>query len=316
MQTSSNKLDFPEPFFTINQNPYFSYQFEVCGLLHHGKIKIYLVRSEGQYFAMKYFDDDSHLYYNEARFKVLDHPNIGAPIYAGAGASQFWKTETLVQIKHFYLTLSSFFPHGDFNQLLVDKNIRLDGKLVRTYFHQLVNAIEYMHQNSCAHTDIKLKNLMLDHKYQLKLIDFDLSYAKGDKSRSGGCKNFRAPEVLIGDESYNPYQADIFSMGVVLFVLLANKYPFPEDSPDKLKSFYANPDAYFETLKNCSKIDNDVWDEGFRKLFTGMTRHSPQKRFTFEQIRANKWFKGEIYSNEELSNVMGKLFQGKGICGY
>jgi serine/threonine protein kinase len=111
----------------------------------------------------------------------------------------------------------------------MDKEVKLDDeKLVRTYFHQLVEAVEHMHEKGMGHQDIKLDNLLLDNDFQLKVADFDLCWKEGDEEQSKGTINYRAPEVLLY-ENYEPQPADVFAMGIVLFAMHNGKiFPFLE----------------------------------------------------------------------------------------
>jgi len=70
-------------------------------------------------------------------------------------------------------------PYGDLFCAVIAKGIRFDEKLVRSYFHQLVDGLTAMHKKGCAHLDIKLDNLLFGKDYRLKIADFDLSYNPG-----------------------------------------------------------------------------------------------------------------------------------------
>ena len=69
-------------------------------------------------------------------------------------------------------------------------------KLARTYFRQLIDGLEYLHSQGVRHLDLKLENLLIGDDYQLKIIDFDLSYMSGDTQiLTRGSKFYRAPEL-------------------------------------------------------------------------------------------------------------------------
>jgi serine/threonine protein kinase len=98
--------------------------------------------------------------------------------------------------------------------------------VTRYYFQQLVSAVSYMHAQGYAHRDIKLENLMLDSNYNLKLVDFGFvsstSLLNFDKA---GSTTYKAPEIHS-----KPYfqgdPADIFAMGITLFVMHFGMFPF------------------------------------------------------------------------------------------
>mmetsp|Transcript_12537 Transcript_12537/g.10764 ORF Transcript_12537/g.10764 Transcript_12537/m.10764 type:complete len:206 (-) Transcript_12537:378-995(-) len=110
-------------------------------------------------------------------------------------------------------------PYGDIIDVFNNKAVAADEKLARTYFHQLVSGVEFLHTNKVAHLDLKLENILVGKDYQLKIIDFDLCGVIGQKENFGkGTMNYRAPEVAKG--FYNDFvKADIYSMAIVLFFL-------------------------------------------------------------------------------------------------
>eukprot|EP00330_Aristerostoma_sp_ATCC50986_P001863 CAMPEP_0114576740 /NCGR_PEP_ID=MMETSP0125-20121206/1472_1 /TAXON_ID=485358 ORGANISM="Aristerostoma sp., Strain ATCC 50986" /NCGR_SAMPLE_ID=MMETSP0125 /ASSEMBLY_ACC=CAM_ASM_000245 /LENGTH=113 /DNA_ID=CAMNT_0001765497 /DNA_START=120 /DNA_END=461 /DNA_ORIENTATION=+ len=93
--------------------------------------------------------------------------------------------------------LMEYANNGDFQSFLNPKNPQIDEKLSRTYFHQLIAGISYLHSHCIAHLDIKPENLLLGDDLQLKIADFDLAYFEGDEMiKSGGTPCFRAPELI------------------------------------------------------------------------------------------------------------------------
>jgi 5'-AMP-activated protein kinase catalytic alpha subunit len=104
--------------------------------------------------------------------------------------------------------------------------IKLEGKLnddvARHYYRQLISALEFMHERKICHRDLKLENLLVDQDGVLKISDFGLAglHTGGDEvfKTTLGSPNYVAPEVLIG-KGYNGFKADIWSSGVILYVL-------------------------------------------------------------------------------------------------
>ena len=98
-----------------------------------------------------------------------------------------------------------------------------------SYASQLVNAVSFLHANEIIHFDIKPSNVFIDKYNILKLGDFGLS----EEIKPGtictsfrGTQNYSAPEV-VNRRPYDPYKADIFSLGVTLYVMMTAKHPFP-----------------------------------------------------------------------------------------
>mmetsp|Transcript_139118 Transcript_139118/g.196947 ORF Transcript_139118/g.196947 Transcript_139118/m.196947 type:complete len:210 (-) Transcript_139118:451-1080(-) len=157
---------------------------------------IYLVHSfsHDQNLAMKVFphDEEGNIamsFLSELRFSSLSHPNIVNVFEA--------RSEKVCKIrgkaeKVSYI-LMEFAPYGDFVSHLSTGAIPRDEKLVRTFFHQLVGGIEYLHKHRMAHLDLKLENILLGENYTLKIADFDFSAREQEKMVNGkGSKNFRS----------------------------------------------------------------------------------------------------------------------------
>lgn len=104
---------------------------------------------------------------------------------------------------------------------------------MRTYFHQLVEGIEYLHNNGFAHLDLKLENLLFDKDYNLKISDFGHSIKIRNDTRTlkgRGTEGYRAPEVKhFVSGSLDPVKADIYSLAIVLFCMTYGIKPYIEE---------------------------------------------------------------------------------------
>lgn len=99
---------------------------------------------------------------------------------------------------------------------------------------QLLSALTYLHKNSISHRDIKPENFMLvkpKDPSKIKMIDFGLSKdcknTQGIMTTMSGSPYYIAPEVFM--QKYNQ-KIDIWSLGVVLYIMLSGKVPFPGNS--------------------------------------------------------------------------------------
>eukprot|EP00330_Aristerostoma_sp_ATCC50986_P011220 CAMPEP_0114579802 /NCGR_PEP_ID=MMETSP0125-20121206/4161_1 /TAXON_ID=485358 ORGANISM="Aristerostoma sp., Strain ATCC 50986" /NCGR_SAMPLE_ID=MMETSP0125 /ASSEMBLY_ACC=CAM_ASM_000245 /LENGTH=141 /DNA_ID=CAMNT_0001770875 /DNA_START=319 /DNA_END=744 /DNA_ORIENTATION=+ len=121
-------------------------------------------------------------------------------------------------------------PYDDFARLITDTSICADEVLIRTYFCQLIDGLEYIHSQDIAHMDIKAENLLIGTDMKLKICDFDFSVnLKDSKPYNGnGTPNYRAPEVRTG-KVHDLKSADIYAAGIVLFTLRCGLMPYIED---------------------------------------------------------------------------------------
>ncbi|KAF3329556.1 CBL-interacting protein kinase 23 [Carex littledalei] len=172
---------------------------------------------------------------------------------------------------------------------LFDK-IASRGKLkedeARKYFQQLIDAVDYCHSRGVYHRDLKPENLLLDSRGVLKVSDFGLSALHQQVREDGllhttcGTPNYVAPEV-ISNKGYDGAKADLWSCGVVLFVLMAGYLPFEDTN---LVSLY----------KKISKADFScpAWfSTSAKKFIKKILEPNPQKRITISEVIENEWFK-------------------------
>jgi len=149
-------------------------------------------------------------------------------------------------------------------------------------FRQLVNAVHYCHCNNFAHHDIKLENILLSpnsEENNLLLIDFGLSivFSKERDAKTedySGSPLYMPPEV-INRIPYDAFMADIWSMGVILYYLLCNEFPFQAESFDELVTVV--------TMDNLEVPD--YVSEHTRKLLHRLLDKNPQTRITIEEVR-------------------------------
>ncbi|RYX99953.1 hypothetical protein EON78_02240 [bacterium] len=130
--------------------------------------------------------------------------------------SQFLLCITIHKISY---TLMDYAPNGDLFEAVETKRIPFNERLVRSYFQQIVTGVEAIHSNGAAHLDLKLENILLDNEFNAKIADFDMCYFPEDRRiMSRGTQNYRAPEIIKGN-CQNAQAADVYSLGVILFLL-------------------------------------------------------------------------------------------------
>ena len=283
--------------------------------LYDAKFAVYLTYSPSrkQYFALKVFpwenNEASAYFLREARFSKFQHPNIiSIPYYSFEHEAYYDDTPTKVS----YM-LMDYAKYGDFFNALVKHKVVFNETIIRTYFHQLINALDFLHENGAAHLDVKLENLLIGEDFNLKLADFDLSYFFGDGPiKTKGTKNFRPPE-LLAKTCKSPQAADVYSAGIILFLLKTKgNLPYLEDRPNKgldmaeLKD--TNPTLFWEKHVQLLGKDEAFFSQEFKALFLAMTNFKPHKRPSIALIKASAWYNGPIYSKKETAQYMRAQF--------
>lgn len=208
--------------------------------------------------------------------------------------------------------LMEYASYGDFSSIVSLQKYNYDDKLARTFFHQLIDGLEYLHLLRVCHHDIKIHNLLLDECFDLKIADFDLSYHEDDKKiKSKGTENYRPPELKEGRVEY-PFAVDIYSAGIVLFVMkTGGRLPFGEEDWNNNFSLFTKlrnkPDEFWD-IHSRFHAKSDFFDFDFREIFTRMVDPDPAKRIRIEDIKKTNWYCKDVYSRSELSEKLRNHF--------
>mmetsp|Transcript_4193 Transcript_4193/g.6288 ORF Transcript_4193/g.6288 Transcript_4193/m.6288 type:complete len:459 (+) Transcript_4193:76-1452(+) len=264
-----------------------------------GKYDLYGTLGEGAFGKVKYAVNTET---NEAvAIKILDKDkiqarNMGAQIKKEISIMKMINHHYVVGVKDVFATSAKIFIVLEFvgGGELFDK-IANEGKLsedkARFYFRQLVEGLEHCHNNGVCHRDLKPENLLLDTEGNLKISDFGFSTLNiGDADGDGdaraellhttcGTPNYVAPEVL-GKDGYDGKKADVWSIGVILYVLLAGYLPFDENTMAGL----------FQKIK-AADFEYPAWfsDEA-RNLISKVLVPDPQQRARISDLKQHSWF--------------------------
>ncbi|KAL6202694.1 hypothetical protein ACLB2K_026399 [Fragaria x ananassa] len=193
------------------------------------KVKFARNSETGEPVALKILDKEKVLKHKMAEqikreiatMKLIKHPNV-VQLYEVMGS----KTKIFIVME--------FVTGGELFDKIVN-NGRMREDEARRYFQQLINAVDYCHSRCVYHRDLKPENLLLDAYGNLKVSDFGLSALSQQVRDDGllhttcGTPNYAAPEVL-NDRGYDGATADLWSCGVILFVLLAGYLPFDDSN--------------------------------------------------------------------------------------
>lgn len=192
---------------------------------------------------------------------------------------------------------------GDlFDKIEADSGVAED--IAHVYFTQLVNGVAFMHSKGIAHRDIKPENVLVSSEGELKLADFGMAtlFEYNGKRKNAvtlcGSPPYVAPEVLscssqgtVKGTGYAADHADIWSCGVVLFVLLAGNTPWSK--PVAGKDEYGRPNEYSDYLATQGRPQDELWDSlplEVLSLLRGMMRVDVSTRFSFADVRRHPWF--------------------------
>ncbi|OAY53606.1 CBL-interacting serine/threonine-protein kinase 5 [Manihot esculenta] len=202
---------------------------------------------------------------------------------------------------------------------------KLKEDVARKYFQQLTSAVDFCHSRGVCHRDLKPENLLLDENGDLKISDFGLSALPEHLRIDGllhtqcGTPAYVAPEVLR-KKGYDGSRADIWSCGVILYVLLAGFLPFRDENVMKM---------YRQIFK--AEFECPPWiSTEAKRLISRLLVSDPERRITIPAITRVPWFrkgftrplafsfqaisnpeKTEEEEDEALSAVMAKVSSPK-----
>lgn len=187
----------------------------------------------------------------------------------------------VIKTKRYFMLVTEYCPNGELYDYLVDKG-KLSEPQSCNYFLQILSAVEYLHEHNVVHRDLKAENLLLTEDYKtIKIADFGFAnYYKYDKLLSTWCGSppYAAPELFKGLQYVGP-PVDIWSMGVILYVMVCGSLPFDGHNLVYLKS---------RVLTGKYRIPFFMSTE-CEGLIRGMLRLDPERRFNVRQIKAHNW---------------------------
>jgi maternal embryonic leucine zipper kinase len=172
-------------------------------------------------------------------------------------------------------------PGGELFDYIVAKD-RLSESEARFFFRQIIAALAYIHSKGYAHRDLKPENLLLDDNQCLKLIDFGLcAKPKGGMENllrtCCGSPAYAAPELC--GKSYLGAEADLWSMGVLLYALLCGYLPFDDD----------NINLLYKKIQQ-GKYELPAWlTADSSHLLADLLQVDPKKRITMQQLVFHPW---------------------------
>lgn len=213
----------------------------------------------------------------------------------------------IIQFKEVFLTqrhlgiAMEYAAGGDMFEYVVRKGGLRESE-ARWFFQQLIVAVDYIHRMGVASRDIKLENTLLDSSPRPLIKICDFGYSKHEKYQSApgsrvGTPAYLAPEVIMTTKgkTYDGKIADIWSCGVMLFVMLVGAYPFerPEDKSD--------PQKLQKMIQRILKVEYE-WPPHMatklssecRDIMTKLLVADPKKRISIPELQDHPWYMKDL----------------------
>uniref|UniRef100_I3N8W9 non-specific serine/threonine protein kinase n=1 Tax=Ictidomys tridecemlineatus TaxID=43179 RepID=I3N8W9_ICTTR len=185
----------------------------------------------------------------------------------------------------------------------------LEEEEARRLFWQLVSAVAHCHNAGIVHRDLKCENILLDDQGFLKLTDFGFANHSSLKnsllSTFCGSVAYTAPEILMS-KKYNGEQADLWSLGIILYAMVTGKLPFKESQPHRMLHLMRRGPIFQPGLSpEC------------RDLIRGLLHLRPRARLGLQQVAAHRWMIPAVHtlfcSSVVVGTTSGGAWSGGGV---
>ena len=258
-------------------------QYQIKGKIGEGmfgkvKLGIHLLTKEK--VAIKIFDkgkikNEKEVEYIEREISILKKLNHYNTI----------KLYNIIQNENFIFLIQEYVPNGELLHFLENpENMNLTENHICKIYQQIISGIEYLHDIGIAHSDLKLENILLNRDKNIKIIDFGLSnkYNKenGELLQSScGSPCYAAPEMIKGIQ-YHGLDTDIWSSGILLYLMLCKSFPFNDKNNSKL---------YQKILSGKFNLPNYLSNEA-KDLLSKLLKVNPIERIKLDEIKKHPWF--------------------------
>ena len=199
----------------------------------------------------------------------INHPNI----------IKVYKT---FETEEAFFIIMDYIKTGDLYEY-ISKKEKLSNEESSLIFYQIFSTIEFLHKKKICHRDIKPENILILKNLEIKLIDFGLcNYIKNNNLLSTPCGsvNYASPESFISNK-YDGEKFDIWSMGILLFVMLSGYLPYEG------KNIFR---VYNKIIEK--KLEYPLWiNKNAKDLMCKMLEINPLKRISINNIKKEKYYK-------------------------
>ncbi|CAI2384149.1 unnamed protein product [Moneuplotes crassus] len=217
--------------------------------------------------------------------------------------------QTVFIYKREIIMFTEYIAGGELKEYLFKKSKPFAEFEAKKIMQVLVSAIDYIHQNNVVHRDLKLENILLtesSNPYSLKLIDFGIS---GVLSRAGGeiihagTLAYSPPEIVSKTDLSSNQKIDVWSLGVILYVLVTKRFPFYGQNESEILISILKDDLEFPISVPLS-IE-------LKNLLTKMLDKDPKKRISMADVQCHSWMDNE---KNKAMKFYNKNFQSRGYA--
>jgi len=272
-------------------------------------------------FAIKIFKEQNKKFFDKeiSIHNMLEDVNLFLSLKkSGIGYIHYQQEESIFsdneiyQCEKVYYEIEEIAENGELFNYVYELNKGFSDEISAKIFVNIVKSVKLLHKKGIIHGDIKPENILIGNDFNIKLIDFGFSekVRKNDYiiNSTSGTDTYCSPETRKGYiQGYDGIKSDVFSLGVLLFVIRAGKFPFNLSGYcDKRYRLIMNKN-YEEYWKGFAK---DNFSNEFKDLMNHLICYDPSERFSIDEILEHPWIlKNTKYRNCDEKNIELNEFQ-------
>lgn len=264
--------------------------------------QIYLVEDakKGKPYALKHIPKKSYNTCQECQIlqQIQKHPHRNL-----IGLKEILEDEKDI------LIIIDYVESGSLLNFMNNYNGLLPERKIRKLFSGLLDGVQHLHDKiGVVHRDIKLENILITDHEEPKIIDFNLSFFWNPEelqTKYCGTVVYCAPEIISGIPYYGPAQ-DIWSLGVVLYYLIFNCFPFSSDQKDKKekrKSIMKHISACEYKFPSNRRVSPELLE-----LLSSIFQLDPLQRPSLNEIKKHPWFRANLKDTQVAERSEEDIF--------
>jgi serine/threonine protein kinase len=177
--------------------------------------------------------------------------------------------------------IMEFCSQGDLLTHIANEGMFAVGR-ARIIFHQIAEAVKFIHGKNIAHRDLKPNNVLIDKQFNAKLADFGLCHVStaGKLLKTPCGSPLYAPPEILSSQDYDGKAADIWSLGILLYTMVTGTLPWSSENQ-------------IELFRQIRQADIDVpahLSPTIQELLAKMLQRDPVSRLTIEEVLESSWF--------------------------
>lgn len=277
--------------------------------------KGYPSEDPSKFVAIKIYKEKCKTFYNKeiSIHETLKNTNLFISLEKYGMGYIYYKEENplfinennIYKMEKVYYIIEEIAENGELFNYIYELKTGFNDKICAKIFLNIVKSLQLLHKKRIIHCDIKPENVLIGNDFNIRLIDFGYSeYVSKNNNiihSTSGSDTYCSPEIRRSYmEGYDGIKSDIFSLGVLLFVIRVGKFPFKYSIYND-KRYRLIMEKDYESYWNGFKKEN--LSEEFKDLINHLICYDPDDRFSLDEVLRHPWIiKNSNYSENNENN--------------